>query len=80
MTDKKISKSKAFQLVTPIIDDEVCAETRKVFFENIENYPQVQQHFKSIQNVKIIMQKRCPRAKASHAFYNRMSILIASLI
>lgn len=80
MNSKKISKSEILQLVTPVIDDEVSAEIRELFFDNIDAYHEIQQQYKSNRRVKELLQKRCPRAKSPPNFNARMRALTASLL
>lgn len=74
---EKISKYEALRLVTPVIDNEVCHETRRAFFENMCNYPEVNYHFKSARHIKKLMKNRCPRAKVTSDFYCRIKSVIA---
>lgn len=77
MKIEKLSKYEALRLVTPVIDDEVCNKTREVFLRNMKSYPEVNYSFKSGQTVKNLLQKRCPRAKASSDFHQRIKSVIA---
>ncbi len=75
---EKISKYEALRLVTPVIDGEVCNETREVFFEHVKEYPEVNYHFKSAQCVKQLLKRRCPKAKTPSGFYERIKKAIAA--
>ncbi len=74
---EKISKYEALRLVTPVIDNEVCRETRELFFENMGAYPEVSSSFNSSKGVKKLLKSRYPRAKASTDFYRRIKSVIA---
>ncbi|HLR76812.1 MAG TPA: hypothetical protein VK106_04080 [Balneolaceae bacterium] len=77
MEFERLNKKEALRLVTPVIDNEVCHRTRKLFFEHVKKYPEVHFTYKSAHCVKRLLKKRCPKAKASPDFHQHIRSVIA---
>lgn len=72
MKVEKLSKHEALRLVTPVIDDEVCPKTRELFLSHMKSHPEVHYSYKSNKGIKKLLKRRCPRAKASTDFHQRI--------
>ena len=64
MGKRKLTKYEALELITPVVDDEVCKEKRRAFFKFIEKNDDVRRKYESVKNIKSLMQSRCPSSRA----------------
>ncbi len=64
MGKKELTKYEALKLITPVVDDEVCQETRQIFFEFIEKHDDVRKQYESVKKIKLLICSRCPSRKA----------------
>src|SRR5699024_9791502 len=77
MRFEKLDKHEALRLVAPVIDGEVCRQTRILFFEHVKKYPEVHFTYKSSHGVKKLLKNRCPKATASADFHQHIRSVIA---
>ena len=64
MSNTELTKAKARELITPIVDDEVDAETRQAFMDFIAHHDDVRSEYESIKKIKSLVSTRCPYAQA----------------
>ena len=64
MGKKQLTKYEALELITPVVDNEVCEETRHAFFEFIEKDDSVRRKYESAKNIKSLIRSRCPCSRA----------------
>lgn len=64
MGKKELTKEKAFQLITAVVDDEASPEERKAFMDFIADNDEVRREYESIKRIKSLVRSRCPYAKA----------------
>jgi predicted transposase YdaD len=76
MGKKELTKYEALKLITPVVDDEVCQETRQVFFEFIENHDDVRKQYESAKKIKLLICSRCPCSKAPDTLRSSIKQLI----
>ncbi len=71
--DRKLTKSEALELLTPVVDNEVSAEERDAFLEFIAHDEDLKQEFESMKQIKALMADRCPCAKAPESLKDFLS-------
>ena len=71
--DRKLTKSEALELLTPVVDNEVSAEERDAFLEYIAHDEDLKQEFESMKQIKALMADRCPCAKAPESLKDFLS-------
>lgn len=71
--DRKLTKTEALELLTPVVDDEVNTEEREAFLEYIADDEELKSEFESMKRIKAIMSNRCPSAKAPQSLKNFLS-------
>jgi len=64
MGKDELTKVEALKLITPVVDNEVSDEQRKAFMDYISRHEDVRKKYKSIKNIKHLVNSRCPCAKA----------------
>jgi hypothetical protein len=62
--DRKLTKSEALRLLTPVVDNEASAEEREAFLAFIADNEDLKQEYESMSRIKTLVGDRCPRAKA----------------
>ncbi|MDZ7659128.1 hypothetical protein [Fodinibius sp.] len=76
--DRKLTKSEALELLTPVVDNEVSAEERDAFLEYIADDKNLKQEYESMKRVKALMADRCPCAKAPESLKDFLSSYCSS--
>jgi len=71
--DRKLTKSEALELLTPVVDNEVSAEERDAFLKYIAHDEDLKQEFESMKQIKALMADRCPCAKAPDSLKDFLS-------
>lgn len=61
---RKLTKTEALELLTPVVDNEVGDEEREAFLAYIARDEDVRKEYESMKKVKVLMGERCPCAKA----------------
>lgn len=64
MSDTRLTKEKAFRLISAVVDDEVDHKTKTAFYNFIETDEEVRREYESIKKVKRLVTDRCPTHKA----------------
>ncbi|WP_142712955.1 hypothetical protein [Fodinibius sediminis] len=76
MDNEGLTKYEALELITPVVDDEVCEETRNAFFQYIARHQDVRKKYESIKNIKLLVGSRCPSACAPDTLRDEIKRLI----
>ncbi len=61
---RKLTKSEARDLLTPVVDNEVSAEERDAFLAYVAHDQDLKNEYESMKRIKALMSDRCPCAKA----------------
>jgi len=76
--DRKLTKTEALELLTPVVDDEVSAEERDAFLEYIADDEEVKYEYESMKRIKSLICNRCPSAKAPDSLKEFLSSYCSS--
>lgn len=79
MSEYKLSKREAIDLITPVVDNEVSDEEKKAFFEYIQQDEEVRRKYQTALNIKKLLGDRCPRTKAPDSLRDRVCSIIENL-
>lgn len=72
MSARKLTRKEAFELITPVVDDEVDEDTQIAFFAYIEKDETVRAKYESAKRIKEVVSKRCPCANAPDRLKKRI--------
>lgn len=75
---RKLTKSEALELLTPVVDNEVSAEERDAFLAYIAHDEELKQEYDSMKRIKALMGNRCPCAKAPNSLKDFLSAYCSS--
>lgn len=78
--DRKLTKTEALELLTPVVDNEVSAEERDAFLEYIANDEELKHEYESMKRIKTLISNRCPSAKAPDSLKKFLSDFCSSYI
>lgn len=76
MSNKRLTKREALDLITPVVDGEVDASTQKAFFKYLKKDLHVRRRFESEQRIKYLLSKKLNKEKAPESLKNRISELV----
>jgi hypothetical protein len=76
--DRKLTKTEALELLTPVVDNEVSAEERDAFLEYIANDEELKHKYESMKRIKTLINNRCPSAKAPDSLKKFLSDICSS--
>ena len=75
---RKLTKSEARDLLTPVVDNEVSAEERDAFLAYIAHDQDLKNEYESMKRIKALMSDRCPCAKAPDSLKDFLSAYCSS--
>jgi hypothetical protein len=64
MSDIRLTKKEAFELISAVVDKEVDEKTEAAFYNYIETDPQIRSEYKSVKRIKQLVSDRCPTENA----------------
>jgi hypothetical protein len=76
--DRKLTKTEALELLTPVVDNEVSAEEREAFLDYIAGDEDLKHEYESMKRIKTLMGDRCPCAKAPDSLKEFLSAYCSS--
>ena len=78
MDYKKLTREEAIRVITPMVDGEISEEDRVAFMHYVKGDPDVDNYYRREQQLKKLLQQRCPRVPAPPNLHDRIEHLLRS--